>query len=62
MTIGLDGDQITVGVVEAEQEISFTGTVSGDEMSGAWDNHGDCPPPRTRHMGGSTYQRVADQP
>jgi hypothetical protein len=47
VTIGLDGDQITVGVVQAEQEISFTGTVSGDEMSGAWDNHGDCPPPRT---------------
>jgi hypothetical protein len=43
--IGLDGDRITFGVVQAEQEISFTGTVSGDRMSGTWNDGGGCPPP-----------------
>jgi len=47
VTIGLEGDRIEFGAVQAEQEITFTGTVSGDRMSGTWDNGGSCPPPRT---------------
>lgn len=44
VTIGLEGDRISFGVVEAEQEIAFTGVVSGDRMSGTW--HAEaCPPP-----------------
>ena len=32
----VDGDQIRFGVVEAEQQISYSGTLSGDTMSGTW--------------------------
>ena len=32
----IEGDQIKFGVVEAEQRISFSGTLSGDTMSGTW--------------------------
>ena len=46
--IGLEGDRITFGVVQAELEISFTGTVSGDRMSGTWNDGGGCPPPHDR--------------
>ena len=42
--VTLDGDRITVGLVQAEQPVTFTGTVSGDEMSGTYDA-GTCPPP-----------------
>jgi hypothetical protein len=42
--VTLDGDRIRVGLVQAEQPVTFTGTVSGDEMSGIYDA-GTCPPP-----------------
>ena len=45
VAMGLEGDRITFGVVDAEHEISFTGTVSGDRMSGTWNDGGSCPPP-----------------
>jgi hypothetical protein len=44
MTIGLKGDRITFGAVEAEKEVSFTGVVSADQMSGTWETT-SCPPP-----------------
>jgi hypothetical protein len=46
VTIGLEGDQITFGAVEAEKEVSFTGEVSADRMSGTWEAT-SCPPPST---------------
>jgi hypothetical protein len=45
LEMDLEGDRITFGVVDAEHEISFTGTVSGDRMSGTWNDGGSCPPP-----------------
>jgi hypothetical protein len=45
VAMGLEGDRITFGVVDAEHEISFTGTVAGDRMSGTWNDGGSCPPP-----------------
>jgi hypothetical protein len=45
VAMGLEGDRITFGIVDAEHEISFTGTVSGDRMSGSWNDGGSCPPP-----------------
>jgi collagen type VII alpha len=44
--IALDGDTITIGSINAEQPITFTGTVSGDTMSGTYDASA-CPPPNT---------------
>jgi hypothetical protein len=44
--ITLDGDQITVGLVQAEEPVTFTGTISGDRMSGTYDA-GTCPPPNS---------------
>ena len=44
--IALDGDTITIGSIQAEQPITFTGTVSGDTMSGTYDASA-CPPPNT---------------
>ena len=44
--IALDGDTITIGSIQAEQPITFTGTVSGDRMSGTYDASA-CPPPNT---------------
>jgi hypothetical protein len=44
--ITLEGDTITIGSIEAEQPITFTGTVSGDTMSGTYDASA-CPPPNT---------------
>lgn len=44
--IGVEGSRISFGVVEAEERISFTGTVSGDQMSGTFDAT-SCPPPNT---------------
>lgn len=41
----IEGERITFAVVDAEHEISFTGTVSGDRMSGIWNDGGSCPPP-----------------
>jgi len=41
--ITLDGDTITIGSIQAEQPITFTGTVSGDRMSGTYDASA-CPP------------------
>ena len=45
VTIGLDGERIEIGAIQAEEAITFTGTVSGDHMSGTWDDGGSCPPP-----------------
>jgi len=42
--VSLDGDCITVGQVQAEQPVTFTGTISGDRMSRTYDA-GTCPPP-----------------
>ena len=42
--VSFDGDQITVGLVHAEEPVTFTGTISGDRMSGTYDA-GTCPPP-----------------
>ena len=42
--VALDGDTITVGSIQAEQPITFTGSVSGDTMSGTYDASA-CPPP-----------------
>jgi hypothetical protein len=42
--VALDGDTITVGSIQAEQPITFTGTVAGDTMSGTYDASA-CPPP-----------------
>jgi hypothetical protein len=44
--IALDGDTITMGSIQTEQPITFTGTVSGDTMSGTYDASA-CPPPNT---------------
>ena len=44
--IALDGDTITIGSIQAEQPITFMGTVSGDTMSGTYDASA-CPPPNT---------------
>jgi hypothetical protein len=44
--IALDGNTITIGSIQAEQSITFTGTVSGDTMSGTYDASA-CPPPNT---------------
>jgi hypothetical protein len=44
--ITLDGDTITIGSIQAEQPITFTGTVSGDTMSGIYDGTA-CRPPNT---------------
>jgi hypothetical protein len=44
--VTLEGDQISFGTVEAEQEIAFEGTVSGDQMSGTYEA-GSCPPPNS---------------
>jgi hypothetical protein len=44
--VALDGDTITIGSIQAEQPITFTGTVSGDTMSGTYDASA-CPPPNT---------------
>jgi len=44
--IALDGDTITIGSIQAEQPITFTGTLSGDTMSGTYDASA-CPPPNT---------------
>ncbi len=44
--ITVDGDRITVGLVQAEQPVTFTGTISGDAMSGTYDA-GTCPPPNS---------------
>jgi len=46
VNVSLDGDQITVGLVDAEEPVTFTGTISGDRMSGTYDA-GTCPPPNT---------------
>jgi hypothetical protein len=48
--IALDGDTITIGSIQAEQPITFTGTVSGDTMSGTYDASA-CPPPNTGSWG-----------
>jgi hypothetical protein len=40
------GDTITVGSIQAEQPITFTGTVSGERMSGTYDASAR-PPPNT---------------
>jgi hypothetical protein len=45
LTIGLEGERIEIGAINAEEAITFTGTVSGDHMSGTWDDGGSCPPP-----------------
>jgi hypothetical protein len=50
--VALDGDQITVGLVQAEEPVTFTGTISGDRMSGTYDA-GTCPPPNS-----GTWQAV----
>ncbi|HET9249659.1 MAG TPA: hypothetical protein VFP13_06935 [Actinomycetota bacterium] len=42
--VALEGDTITIGSIQAEQPITFTGTVSGDTMSGTYDASA-CPPP-----------------
>ena len=42
----LEGDRITVGLVRAEEPVTFTGTVSGDQMSGTYDA-GTCPAPNS---------------
>jgi hypothetical protein len=44
--VSLDGDQITVGLVHAEEPVTFTGTISGDRMTGTYDA-GTCPPPNS---------------
>jgi hypothetical protein len=44
--VTLDGDRITVGLVQAEEPVTFTGTISGDQMSGTYDA-GTCPPPNS---------------
>ncbi len=44
--ITLEGDRITVGLVEAEEPVTFSGTISGDRMSGTYDA-GTCPPPNS---------------
>ena len=44
--IALDGDTITIGSIQAERPITFTGSVSGDTMSGTYDASA-CPPPNT---------------
>ena len=44
--VALDGDTITVGSIQAEQPITFTGRVFGDTMSGTYDASA-CPPPNT---------------
>ena len=44
--VSLDGDRITVGLVHAEEPVTFTGTISGDRMSGTYDA-GTCPPPNS---------------
>jgi hypothetical protein len=44
--IALEGDTITIGSIQAEQPITFTGAVSGDTMSGTYDASA-CPPPNT---------------
>lgn len=44
--VALEGDRITVGLVRAEEPVTFTGTVSGDQMSGTYDA-GTCPPPNS---------------
>jgi hypothetical protein len=44
--VALDGDQITVGLVQAEEPVTFTGTISGDRMSGTYDAR-TCPPPNS---------------
>jgi hypothetical protein len=31
--VALDGDRITVGLVMAEEPVTFTGTISGDQIS-----------------------------
>jgi hypothetical protein len=50
--VSLDGDQITVGLVRAEEPVTFTGTISGERMSGTYDA-GTCPPPNS-----GTWQAV----
>lgn len=32
----IDGDQITFGAVKAGNSVDYTGTISGDTMSGTW--------------------------
>lgn len=44
--VAVDGDRITVGLVQAEEPVTFTGTISGDRMSGTYDA-GTCPPPNS---------------
>ena len=44
--LALAGDTIMVGSIQAEQPITFSGTVSGDTMSGTYDASA-CPPPNT---------------
>jgi hypothetical protein len=44
--IGVEGSRISFGVVEAEERISFTGTVERNQMSGTFDA-ASCPPPNT---------------
>jgi hypothetical protein len=50
--VALDDDRITVGLVQAEEPVTFTGTISGDRMSGTYDA-GTCPPPNS-----GTWQAV----
>lgn len=45
LTIGLEGDRIEIGAIQAEEAITFSGTISGDRMSGTWNDGGSCPPP-----------------
>jgi len=51
VTIRLEGERIEIGAVNAEEAITFTGTVSGDRMSGTWDDGGSCPAASRRHLG-----------
>ena len=44
--VSLQGDKITIGLVRAEEPVTFTGTVSGEQMSGTYDA-GTCPPPNS---------------
>lgn len=38
----LDGTSITIGAVDAQEQIAFEGTVSGDQMSGTYSTPAGC--------------------
>src|SRR5262245_13074050 len=57
VAMGLQGDRITCGVVDAEARGYVHGSVSGDRISGTWNDGSSCPAAPRRHLGSHSLLR-----